>query len=100
MHVCLALELLAQEPKLRNLALADSQGFFGLQINSARVFLVQFIQFGANLPPDASFLGRVINQGWTKAFEPMAAAECEKLLAALDITFVAQARVAWFQLQF
>src|SRR5438034_11158864 len=62
MHARLALESIAQMPQLRNLGLADFEGPFCLEINPAGVFLMQLVQLGADVAPDARFFRRVINK--------------------------------------
>ena len=74
MHARLALESIAQMPQLRNLGLADFEGPFCLEINPAGVFLMQLIELGTDVAPDARFLGSIINEWRPQSLQPVTTA--------------------------
>src|SRR5437016_451018 len=71
MHARLALESIAQMPQLRDLGLAGFEGAFCLEINPAGILLMQLIELGTDVAPDARFFRRVIDKWRSQSLQPV-----------------------------
>ena len=83
-----------------NLAFADPEHAFGLQIDSTRVLAMQFVELWADFPPNARLFRRVIDDRRSQVFEPAFAANGEELFAPLDVLRVAKTRMTLLQFLF
>ncbi len=61
------------------------------------MLLMEFIELGADFPPDASLFGDIFDERWAEVLQAMATAKVEKEVPALDVVLVVLTRMVRFE---